>query len=70
MIVEEVPLAAFYYECVLQAVGINARTYHSGLSAKETEELKASFRSDEPGTAPVMIMMYRVGGVGLNLDGA
>lgn len=68
-IVEEVPATAFYYERVLQFVGIKARVYHSALNPTEREKLKAEFRSDDPESVAVLILMYRVGSVGLNLDG-
>lgn len=68
-IVEEVPATAFYYERVLQFVGIKARVYHSALNATEREKLKAEFRSVDPDSVAVLILMYRVGSVGLNLDG-
>lgn len=68
-IVEEVPATAFYYERVLQFVGIKARVYHSALNPTEREKLKAEFRSVDSDSVAVLILMYRVGSVGLNLDG-
>lgn len=70
LIIEDVPLTAFYYERVLQMMGIQCRAYHSGLSVDERESLKESFRSTKPGTVTVLILMYSAGVVGLNLDGA
>lgn len=70
LIIEDVPFTAFYYECVLQAMGIKARVYHSSLTYKERDDLKASFKSSDENSVSVLILMYRVGSFGLNLDGA
>ncbi|KAI0472682.1 P-loop containing nucleoside triphosphate hydrolase protein [Xylariaceae sp. FL0804] len=67
MIVESIPMLAFYYEMVLQLLGFNCRTMHASLSPEEREELIISFNESKPDTCQILIQMYTVGFAGTNL---
>ncbi|CAJ2502433.1 Uu.00g098270.m01.CDS01 [Anthostomella pinea] len=67
LIIENVPILAFYYELVLQLLGFNCRVLHSDLSNESRQELIESFNSDKVDSTQLLIQMYTVGFAGTNL---
>ncbi|KAI4600820.1 hypothetical protein KJ359_012982 [Pestalotiopsis sp. 9143b] len=67
LITENVPMLAYYYEVVLQFIGINCRTLHADLGEGERKRLIADFNSDSWESTQVLIQMYTVGFAGTNL---
>lgn len=67
LITENVPMLAYYYELVLQFIGINCRTLHADLGEGERKRLIADFNSDSWESTQVLIQMYTVGFAGTNL---
>lgn len=67
LITETVPILAYYYELVLQFIGISARTFHSDLNHIQRKELVDSFNSDEDDSCQILIQMYGVAFAGSNL---
>jgi hypothetical protein len=68
LITEEIPILAYYYELVLQFIGINARTFHSELTDTERQEMIEEFNDDDSESIQVLIQMYSVGFAGTNLQ--
>jgi hypothetical protein len=67
LITESIPILAYFYELVLQMLGINCRVLHSDLSQQERKALADSFNSDDPQSCQILIQMYSVGFAGSNL---
>ncbi|KAK6074379.1 hypothetical protein SCUP515_06514 [Seiridium cupressi] len=67
LITEAVPILAYYYEMVLQLIGINCRVFHSDLTQDQRKELIASFNDDAKDSVQVLIQMYTVAFAGSNL---
>lgn len=67
LITEATPILAYYYELVLQFIGINCRVFHADLSQDQRKELVASFNDDAPDSVQVLIQMYTVEFAGSNL---
>ncbi|ETS82283.1 hypothetical protein PFICI_07285 [Pestalotiopsis fici W106-1] len=68
LITEDVPMLAYYYELVLQLIGINCRVLHSELSPSQRKELIADFNNGAMDSVQVLIQMYKVGFAGTNLQ--
>lgn len=67
LITENVPMLAYYYELVLQFIGINCRVLHAGLGHSERKDLITDFNSHKMESVQVLIQMYTVGFAGTNL---
>lgn len=67
LIVEQNLMLAFYYELVLQFLGIECRCMHAQLSLDERQRLVDSFNSSEPNSCQILIQLYTVGFAGTNL---
>ncbi|TRX95812.1 hypothetical protein FHL15_003366 [Xylaria flabelliformis] len=66
-IIEQNVMLAFYYELVLQFLGIECRTMHAQLSFEERQTLIDSFNSNDNDSCQVLIQLYSVGFAGTNL---
>src|SRR4051812_21584082 len=66
VILEDVPLFAMFYEWALNIAGVETAVFHSGLDFKARFDLQAEF-NDPTKSLSVLIVMYDVGGTGLNL---
>ena len=66
LIVEDVPLNAAFLEWSLNLLGVETALFHSGLTQGERFALQEEF-NDPNKSLSVMILMYDVGGVGINL---
>ncbi|KAI1344895.1 P-loop containing nucleoside triphosphate hydrolase protein [Xylariaceae sp. FL0016] len=67
LIIENVPMLAFFYELVLELLGFNCQTLHSDLPNDQRKELIDSFNSNAKESCQIMIQMYTVGFAGTNL---
>ncbi|KAI1487511.1 P-loop containing nucleoside triphosphate hydrolase protein [Biscogniauxia mediterranea] len=67
LIVEAIPILAFYYELVLNLLGLNCRVLHADLSHEERQELIDNFNKDDLQSCQILIQMYTVGFTGTNL---
>ncbi|GAP84518.1 putative SNF2-like protein [Rosellinia necatrix] len=67
LIIEQNVMVAFYYELVIQFLGINCRCLHAQLTFEERQHLVNSFNSGAPESCQIMIQMYTVGFAGTNL---
>ncbi|KAI5927455.1 P-loop containing nucleoside triphosphate hydrolase protein [Camillea tinctor] len=67
MIVEAIPILAFYYELALNLLGLNCRVLHADLSNEERQELIDDFNRDDLQSCQILIQMYTVGFTGTNL---
>lgn len=69
LIVDSVPINAWYIEKVLRAALVDAKTLHSSLDQHERDVLVKQF-NDPKSDLKVLITTYDVGSVGLNLHKA
>ncbi|KAH8159711.1 hypothetical protein CIB48_g8533 [Xylaria polymorpha] len=67
LIIEQNLMLAFYYELVLQFLGIECRCMHAQLSLDERQKLVDSFNSSEHDSCQILIQLYTVGFAGTNL---
>lgn len=67
LITEASPILAYYYELVLQFLGLHCRTFHAELSQEARKDLVADFNSDDDKSCQILIQMYTVGFAGSNL---
>ncbi|KAI1116294.1 P-loop containing nucleoside triphosphate hydrolase protein [Nemania sp. NC0429] len=67
LIIEQNLMLAFYYELVLQFLGLNCRCLHAHLSSQERQELVDSFNSKDSNSCQILIQLYTVGFAGTNL---
>lgn len=67
LIIEQNLMLAFYYELVLQFLGLNCRCLHAHLSFEERQELVDSFNSKGNDSCQILIQLYTVGFAGTNL---
>ncbi|KAI2623782.1 P-loop containing nucleoside triphosphate hydrolase protein [Xylaria nigripes] len=67
LIIEQNLMVAFYYELVLQFLGIECRCMHANLSIDERQELVDSFNSSKNESCQILIQLYAVGFAGTNL---
>lgn len=67
LIIEQNLMLAFYYELVLQFLGLNCRCLHAHLSFEERQELVDSFNSKDKDSCQILIQLYTVGFAGTNL---
>lgn len=67
LITESIPILAYYYELVLQFIGISARTFYSDLKHDQRKELVDSFNSEADDSCQILIQMYSVAFAGSNL---
>jgi hypothetical protein len=66
LITEDVPLNAMFLEWALNLIGVETALFHAGLTQGERFDLQAEFE-DPKKSLTVLIILYDVGGVGLNL---
>ncbi len=66
IVTEDVPLNAMFIEWVLNMLGVNVTVYHAGLTNAERTALQEEF-NDPKSKLSGMVLMYDVGGTGLNL---
>jgi hypothetical protein len=69
IVAESITLNAFYLQVLLRSALIDGRVMHAGLSNRSRSELVEIF-NDPESSLKVLILMYDVGGAGLNLHGA
>ncbi|KAI1822177.1 P-loop containing nucleoside triphosphate hydrolase protein [Xylaria intraflava] len=67
MIIEQNVMLAFYYELVLQFLGLNCRCMHAQLPLDERQSLIDSFNSSDNESCQILIQLYSVGFAGTNL---
>jgi hypothetical protein len=67
LITEDVPLNAFFLECVCNLIYVEAGVLHAGLTDSERVNLVNRF-NDPSDTLVVLIIMYQVSAQGVNLD--
>ncbi|OBT75776.1 hypothetical protein VF21_05558 [Pseudogymnoascus sp. 05NY08] len=69
LLVEDVPLAAEYWEMVISLIYVESAVVHSGLSEEDRVELSKRF-NDKDDPLRILIIMYAVNAAGVNLDGS
>jgi hypothetical protein len=69
LLTEDIPLAAYYFELVLNLSYVETAVLHSGLSDEERVKLIARF-NDPDNPLCIVIIMYSVNAAGANLDTA
>ncbi|KFY97411.1 hypothetical protein V500_02085 [Pseudogymnoascus sp. VKM F-4518 (FW-2643)] len=69
LLVEDVPLAAEFWQMVLSLTYVDVAIMHSGLDEDERIDLSRRF-NDKNDSLRILIIMYAVNAAGVNLDGA